>query len=249
MISIKSSREIELMKEAGKILAETHEKIKDFIKPGISTYEIDEYGRKLIASKGGSCSFYKLYDFPRYFCISLNDEVIHGIPKKDRLIKDGDLVKVDGGVCYKGYHSDAARTHIVGNVSEDIKNLVKRTEKSFYKAIEKAVPGNHIVDIGKAIDDYITPFGYGIVEEYTGHGIGADLHEDPDVPNFETTKKGAKLTEGMTLAIEPMINMGTYEIYVGDDDWTVITKDHSLSAHYENTILITKNGPEILSLL
>lgn len=248
MISIKSGREIELMREAGKILAETHEKIKDFIKPGITTLEIDEFGRKLIENKGASCSFYRLYDFPKHFCISLNDEVIHGIPSKDRYIKEGDIVKVDGGVCFKGFHSDAARTHIVGKVSKEIIDLVERTKMSFTKAMEKAIPGNHIVDIGKAIDDYITPFGYGIVEEYTGHGIGSDLHEDPDVPNYETVKKGAKLEKGMTLAIEPMINMGTYEIYVGDDNWTVLTKDHSLSAHYENTILITDNGPEILSI-
>lgn len=249
MISIKSDREIELMRDAGKILAETHEKISEYVKPGISTLEIDDYAASIIKNHGASCSFYRLYDFPRNFCISLNDEVIHGIPKKDCILKDGDIVKVDGGVCYKGYHSDAARTHIVGDVPTKVRELVDRTKEAFFEGIRAAVVGNHICDIGKAIETYISKFGYGIVEDYVGHGIGSEVHEDPDVPNFETVKRGATLKKNMTLAIEPMINLGSFEVYTADDEWTVKTIDGSMSAHYENTILITENGPEILSLL
>lgn len=249
MISIKSDREIELMRDAGKILAETHEKISEYIKPGISTLEIDEYADSIVKKKGASCSFYKLYDFPRNFCISLNDEVIHGIPKKDMILKDGDVIKVDGGVCYKGFHSDAARTHIIGKVPIEVSDLVERTRNAFFEGIKKATVGNHICDIGKAIETYIMGFGYGIVEDYVGHGIGSSVHEDPDVPNFETVKKGAMLKKNMTLAIEPMINLGSFEVYTDEDEWTVKTKDGSISAHYENTILITDNEPEILSLL
>lgn len=247
MISIKSDLEINLMREAGKILAETHEKLKEFVRPGISTLEIDEYAEKLVKKYGASCSFYKLYDFPRNFCISLNEEVIHGIPKKERILKDGDVLKIDGGVCYKGYHSDAARTHIIGNVSDEVRALVERTEQSFYEGIKNAIVGNHIYDISAGIEDYISKFGYGIVEDYTGHGIGQKVHEDPDVPNFKTLKKGPIIKKNMTLAVEPMINIGTYEVDVLSDEWTVVTKDKSISAHYENTIVITDNGPEILS--
>lgn len=247
MISIKSDSEIHLMREAGKILAETHERLKEYVKPGISTLEIDEYAEKLVKSFGASCSFYKLYDFPRNFCISLNEEVIHGIPRKDRILKDGDILKIDGGVSYKGYHSDAARTHIIGNVSDDVRALVKRTEQSFYEGIKNAVVGNHINDISVGIDDYISMFGYGIVEEYTGHGIGQKVHEDPDVPNYKTLKKGPVLKKNMTLAVEPMITLGTHEVDVLSDEWTVVTRDKSISAHYENTIVITDNGAEILS--
>lgn len=248
LISIKSDREIEIMRDAGKILAETHEKIAEYIKPGVSTLEIDKYAESIIKNHGATCSFYKLYDFPRNFCISLNDEVIHGIPKKSVIVKDGDLVKVDGGVCYKGFHSDAARTHIVGKVSPEICDFVERTKNSFFEGIKAAIPGNHIRDIGKAIETYIEKFGYGIVEDYVGHGIGSSVHEAPDVPNFETTTRGPLLRKNMTLAIEPMINMGTYEVYVAPDEWTVKTKDGLVSAHYENTIVITDNGAEILSL-
>lgn len=249
MINIKSQREIELMKEAGKILAETHEKIKDFIKPGISTLEVDDFAKSIVEKNGATCSFYHLYDFPRNFCISLNDEVIHGIPKKDRIIKDGDLVKVDGGVCYKGYQSDAARTHIVGKTTKENEDLVNHTREAFFEALKACVVDNHIKDIGIAITNYISKFGYGIVEDYVGHGIGSDVHEDPDVPNFIQDRLGPKLRPNMTLAIEPMINLGTYEVYTDKDEWTVKTKDGRNSAHYENTILITESEPIILSLI
>ena len=237
------------MREAGKILADTHNKIAEYIKPGISTLEIDEYAKKIVEKHNATCSFYHLYDFPGNFCISINDEVIHGIPSKEKILKDGDIVKVDGGVCYKGFHSDAARTHIIGNVDDSIKLLVERTKNAFFEGIKAAVAGNHIRDISTNIETYIEKFGYGIVEDYVGHGIGSSVHEDPDVPNFIAIGKGPRLQKNMTLAIEPMINMGSYEVFVDTDKWTVKTVDGSLSAHYENTILITDNDPEILSLV
>ncbi len=249
MVSIKSDREIELMRDAGKILAEVHNEISNFIKPGISTYDIDRFAEKAVKKLGGNCSFYHLYDFPGNFCISVNDEVIHGIPSRDKILKDGDIVKVDGGVEYKGYQSDAARTHIVGKVSDDIKNLVERTREAFFKALEVVVSGNHVNDIGKTIEEYIEPYGYGIVEDYVGHGIGTKVHESPEIPNYACTSRGILLKKNMTLAIEPMINLGSYEVYTDTDEWTVRTIDGLPSAHYENTVVITDNGPEILSLV
>ena len=247
MVSIKSDREI--MREAGKILAETHNEIANFIKPGVSTYEIDKFAERFVKKHEGKCSFYHLYDFPGNFCISVNDEVIHGIPSKDKILKDGDIVKIDGGVEYKGYQSDAARTHIVGNVSKEIKDLVDRTRNAFFEALKACVEGNHVIDIGAAIEDYIDQFGYGIVEDYVGHGIGTKVHEDPEIPNFRSDRKGIKLRKNMTLAIEPMVNLGSYEVYVDKDEWTVKTVDGLASSHYENTILITDNEPEILTLV
>ena len=249
MINIKSDREIELMREAGKMLAYVHSEISNFIKAGITTYEVDQFGLKLIKKMNGIPSFYHLYDFPGNFCVSINEEVIHGIPSKKRYIKDGDIVKVDGGVGYKGYHSDAARTNIVGTVDEKVRLLVERTEQSFFESLKVCLPGNHVNDIGRTIEDYIEPFGYGIVDEYTGHGIGRAVHEDPDVCNFATNERGPKLRTNMALAIEPMINLGTEKVITDSvDGWTVRTADGLASAHYENTIVITDNGPEILSL-
>lgn len=249
MVSIKSDREIELMRDAGKILATVHNEIADFIKPGITTYEIDKFAEKMVKKNNASCSFYHLYDFPGNFCISINDEVIHGIPSKTKVIKDGDIVKIDGGVSYKGYQSDAARTHIVGKVSDEVEALVERTRQAFFEAIKHAVVGNHINDISAAIEKFIDNFGYGIVEDYVGHGIGKAVHEDPEIPNFATERKGIRIKKNMTFAIEPMINLGSYEVYTAEDEWTVKTVDGSYSSHYENTIVITDNEPEILSLI
>lgn len=249
MVSIKSDREIEIMRDAGKILAEVHNSIKDYLKPGLSTYEIDEYADKIVKKHNATCSFYKLYDFPGHFCLSVNDEVIHGIPSKKKILKDGDILKVDGGVCYKGFHSDAARTHVVGNTNDEVMALIERTEQAFYEGISAAIPNNHIIDISTNISNFIDQFGYGIVDEYVGHGIGSSVHEDPDVPNYIPVNKGPKLRKNMTLAVEPMINLGTEKVIVDSDNWTVRTKDKKMSAHYENTILITDNGPEILSLI
>ncbi len=252
MISIKSDKEIELMRCAGKILAEVHERVGEFIKAGVTTAQIDDFARKLIEKNHCTPSFLGLYDFPASACISINEEVIHGIPSKKRIVKDGDLVSVDLGVCYKGYHSDAARTHIVGSTSKEKTDLVNRTKESFFKALNVCHEGNHISDIAKAITDYITPFGYGIVYDYVGHGIGTNMHEDPEISNYYTPdmKKGVRMREGMTLAIEPMINLGTADVVTDEfDGWTVTTADKKVSCHYENTILITKDEPEIFSLL
>lgn len=238
------------MREAGKMLAEVHNMVADYLKPGISTYEIDQYALKIIKKFNATPSFYHLYDFPGNFCISINDELIHGIPSKDVIIKDGDVLKIDGGVCYNGYHSDAARTYIIGNANDDIKKFVEATKQSFFEAIKGAVPNNHIVDIAKQIEKYIKPLGYGIVEDYVGHGIGSEVHEDPEIPNFVLESRGPKIRENMTLAIEPMLIMsGNIEVETLDNEWTVVSSDGSITAHYENTILVTENGPEILSLI
>ena len=246
-IIIKSQREIELMREAGRILALTHEELRKAIKPGISTYEIDRIGEEVIRSYGCIPSFLNYNGYPASVCVSVNDEVVHGIPSKKRILQDGDIVSLDCGVIYKGYHSDSARTYGVGEISEKASDLIKVTKASFFEALKVCKPGNHINDISKAVFEYITARGYSAVRDLVGHGVGANLHEAPEVPNFTRMKKGPKLKPGMTLAIEPMINIGTYEVLWLDDDWTVVTADGELSAHYENTVLITEGEPEILS--
>ena len=248
-VSIKSAREIALMRESGRILAEVHERLKGEIKPGISTYEIDRIGEKMIRSYGCTPSFLNYNGYPASICVSVNDEVVHGIPNKKRILKEGDIVSLDAGVIWKGYHSDAARTHGVGEISKEAQNLIDATRQSFYEGIKMAVSGNHLNDISKAVDSYISSFGYGIVRDLVGHGVGANLHEDPQIPNFAQRRRGTKLRAGMTLAVEPMINMGGWQVEWLEDDWTVVTKDGSLSAHYENTILITDGEPEILTIL
>ncbi len=186
--------------------------------------------------------------YPASICVSVNDEVVHGIPHKDRILLDGDIVSLDAGLIYKGYHSDAARTYAVGEISEEARLLIERTRQSFFEGIKMARPGNHLHDISNTIDSYISQFGYGIVRDLVGHGIGTSLHEDPQIPNFRQRKKGVKLMPGMTLAVEPMINLGRADVEWLEDDWTVVTEDGSISAHYENTILITEGEPEILTL-
>ena len=247
-ISIKSEREIELMKEAGRILALTHEELKKAIKPGITTYEIDKLGEEVIRSYGCIPSFLNYNGYPASICVSVNNEVVHGIPNKHHIIQEGDIVSLDAGVIYKGYHSDAARTHAVGQISPEAQKLIDVTRQSFFEGIKFAKAGNHLNDLSSAIQAYAESFGYGVVRDLVGHGIGSHLHEDPEVPNFSRNRKGIKLVPGMTLAVEPMINIGTPNVEWLDDDWTVVTKDGSLSAHYENTILITDGEPEILSL-
>ena len=249
MVTIKSHREIELMRKAGKLLAQTHEEMAKAIKPGISTWEIDKIGEDIIRSFGCIPSFLNYNGFLSSICVSVNDEVVHGIPDKKRIIKDGDIVSLDAGLIYEGYHADSARTVMVGNVSEEARLLVERTKQSFFEGIKYAKAGNHLHDISNAIGDYCEGFGYGVVRDLVGHGIGTKLHEDPQIPNFRQRRRGIKLQAGMTLAIEPMINAGTYDVYWKDDDWTVVTEDGSLSAHYENTILITDGEPEILTIL
>ena len=248
-ITIKSEREIELMRQSGRILAKVHEQLGEAIKPGISTWDIDALGEKLIRGYGCVPNFLNYNGFPGAVCVSVNNEVVHGIPSKRRILKEGDIVSLDTGLIYKGYHSDAARTHGVGKISKEAQDLIDATKQSFFEGIRMARAGNRLNDISKSIDYYISGFGYGIVRDLVGHGVGSKLHEDPQIPNFAQRRRGVKLRPGMTLAIEPMINMGTWEVEWLEDDWTVVTADGSLSAHYENTVLITEGEPEILTKL
>lgn len=248
-VTIKSEREIDLMRKSCKLLAKVHEELGQAVEPGVSTLEIDRLAEKLIRGYGCIPNFLHYNGFPASVCVSVNDEVVHGIPTKDRILQAGDIVSLDCGLIYKGYHSDAARTHGVGAISEDAKKLIEETKNSFFAGIKQAKADNHLYDISNAIDAYISQFGYGIVRDLVGHGIGTALHEDPQIPNFAQRRKGMKLQKGMTLAIEPMINMGTPDVEWLDDDWTVVSADGSLSAHYENTILITDGEPEILTIL
>ena len=247
-VSIKSAREIELMRESCRLLAEVHKALGEMVRPGISTLDIDREGEKLIRNMGCIPNFKNYNGFPASICVSVNDEVVHGIPSKHRILQEGDIVSLDAGLIYKGYHTDAARTHAVGKISPEAQKLMDVTKQSFFEGIKYAKAGNHLYDISNAIDDYVTPFGYGIVRELVGHGIGTSLHEDPQIPNFRQKRKGILLEPGMTLAVEPMINMGRADVCWLDDDWTVVTEDGSYSAHYENTILITEGEPEILTL-
>ena len=247
-VTIKSAKEIELMRESCRLLSIVHQEMEQAIKPGMTTKEIDILGDSLIRKLGCIPNFKNYNGYPASVCVSVNDEVVHGIPNKHRVLQEGDIVSLDAGLIYKGYHSDAARTHAVGQISPEAQKLIDVTKQSFFEGIKMAKAGNHLHDISNAIDAYVKPYGYGIVRDLVGHGIGTALHEDPQVPNFRQLRRGIKLQAGMTLAIEPMINMGTADVYWLDDDWTVVSDDHSLSAHYENTVLITKEGCEILSL-
>ena len=265
-ITIKSAREIELMTEAGRILEIVHDELAKALHPGMSTMDIDQLGEEVIRSYGCIPSFLDYNGYPASICVSVNDEVVHGIPDRHRILQDGDVVSLDAGVIYKGYHSDAARTYGIGEISKEAEDLIKVTRESFFEGIKFAKEGNHLYEISKAIQDYAEGFGYslfdisaaigryasekgyGVVRDLCGHGIGTALHEAPEIPNYEMNRKGVKLKSGMTLAIEPMINAGTWEVDWLDDDWTVVTRDHSLSAHYENTVLITDNEPKLLTL-
>ena len=247
-VTIKSAREIELMRESCRLLEIVHNELADIIKPGISTLDIDRYGEKRIRSLGGIPNFKNYNGYPASICVSVNDEVVHGIPNKHRILQEGDIVSLDAGLIYKGYHSDAARTYGVGQVSPEAQKLMDVTKQSFFEGIRYAKAGNHLHDISVAIQKYAESFGYGVVRELVGHGIGTSLHEDPQIPNFPQRSKGIRLQPGMTLAIEPMITMGRPEVCWLDDDWTVVTEDESLAAHYENTVLITDGEPEILTL-
>ncbi|MGN0413819.1 MAG: type I methionyl aminopeptidase [Lachnospiraceae bacterium] len=247
-VSIKSAREIALMRESCRLLEIVHDELGKAIRPGMSTMDIDRMGEKLIREMGCIPNFKDYNGYPASICVSVNDEVVHGIPSKDRILYEGDIVSLDAGLIYKGYHSDAARTYGVGSISKEAQKLIDVTRQSFFEGIKMAKAGNHLYDISNAIDDYVSSFGYGIVRDLVGHGIGTSLHEDPQIPNFRQRRRGIKLVPGMTLAIEPMINMGRADVEWLDDDWTVVTEDGSLSAHYENTVLITDGEPEILTL-
>ena len=247
-ITIKSSREIELMTEAGRILEIVHNELGKALRPGMSTKDIDRLGEEIIRSYGCIPSFLNYNGYPASICVSVNEEVVHGIPDKHRIIREGDIVSLDAGVIYKGYHSDAARTHGIGTISKEAEDLIRITRECFFEGIKYAKEGNYLFDISAAIGNYAQERGYGVVRELCGHGIGTALHEAPEIPNYKMNRKGVKLKAGMTLAIEPMINIGTWEVDWLDDDWTVVSRDRSLSAHYENTVLITKDEPILLTL-
>ena len=247
-ITIKSAREIELMTEAGRILEIVHEEMKKALKPGMTTKDIDRIGEEVIRSYGCTPSFLNYHGYPASICVSVNDEVVHGIPSEKRIIKEGDIVSLDAGLIYKGYHSDAARTYGVGEISKEARDLIDVTRESFFEGMKYAKEGNYLFEISAAIGRYANSHGYGVVRDLCGHGIGTALHESPEIPNYEVLRRGPKLRAGMTLAIEPMINMGTWQVDFMDDGWTVLTRDRKLSAHYENTVLITKDEPILLTL-
>ena len=246
MISIKSKREIELLKIAGNIVYETHKYIKPFIKPGVSLLKLDSLAEDFIRSKGATPSFKGYEGFPNATCISVNNEVVHGIPS-NRKLKDGDIVSIDIGACYKGYHGDSAWSYAVGKLSSDCTYLMEHTKKALYEGIKVVKPGDRIGDIGNAVEKYANAHNLGIVRELCGHGVGNHLHESPDVPNYGLPNTGPVLKEGMVIAIEPMLNLGSDDIVVEDNDWTITTLDGKPSAHFEHTVLVTKDGYQILT--
>lgn len=256
MVYVKSKKEIEIMKEACHLAYLTHKEIEKNLKPGITTFELDKIAEKFIKDNG-AIPAQKNYpsgvrgvpNFPATLCISINDEVIHGIPSKKVYIKDGDVVSIDLVVLKNGFHGDAARTYIVGKSNKEKERLVNVTKQAFFEGIKYAIPGNRIGDISHAIGEYIKKNGYSVVREFQGHGIGREMHEDPGVPNYGKAGKGTRLEPGMTIAVEPMVIEGNPNILELEDGWTIITEDGSLAAHYENTILITENEPEILTIL
>ena len=247
MITIKSDSEIELMREAGKILRDTLNMLKEHVKVGVTTKELDKLAHDYIISRGAKPSFLGYGGFPGSICASVNEQVVHGIPS-NRKLDSGDIIGIDCGVIYKGWQSDAARTFAVGEISEKHKKLIQVTEQSFFEAMKVIREGARLGDIGAAVQNLAESNGFSVVRDLVGHGIGKDMHEDPQVPNYGKAGKGLRLKRNMTLAIEPMINEGTYEVSALDDGWTVVTDDDGYSAHYENTVLITEDGYEILSL-
>lgn len=247
MIKIKSKHEIEQMRTAGRITAETFEVLKEHIVPGISTKELDRLAAEFIRKNGAECSFYRYNGYPGHICISVNEQVVHGIPDKRTILKDGDIVSLDIGACVNGYHGDAARTYTVGTPSPEAEKLISVTKQSFYEGIKYAVCGNRLFDISAHIQQHVEENGFSVVRALVGHGVGHELHEDPEVPNYGTAGRGPRLISGMTIAVEPMVNAGAYNVKTLADEWTVVTVDGSLSAHYENTILITDKDAEILT--
>lgn len=249
MIEIKSEREIALLKEAGRIVALCHEEMKKQVRPGISTYELNEIVEKIILEHGATPSFKGYGGFPSAVCASVNEVVVHGMPSKKQILKSGDIIALDIGACYKGYHGDSAWSYAVGSISKEDQQLLQVTHDSLFKGLEQVREGVHLGDVSAAIGNYASSFGYGVVEEFTGHGVGRKLHEDPAIFNFGVPGTGPILKEGMVLAIEPMINAGTKYVKILADGWTTVTKDKSKSAHFEHTIVVRKNGYEILTTL
>ena len=246
MITIKSEREIELLTHAGNIVYRTHQFLKPYIKPGITTKELDKLAYDFIISQDATPSFLNYNGFPGSICTSVNEEVVHGIPS-NRKLKNGDIIGIDIGACYKGYHGDSAWSYPVGSVSDEKSYLLEHTEKALYEGLKQVKPGNRIGDISHAIETYANSHHLGVVRELVGHGVGTHLHESPDVPNFGEAGKGPVLKEGMVIAIEPMLNLGTREVFILDDDWTIVTQDDKPSAHFEHTVAVTKDGYKIMT--
>jgi methionyl aminopeptidase len=255
LIPIKTDKEMKIMREANRIIAIVLTEIQERIKPGVSTQELDQWAEQRILNEGAKPAFKgyitgnRVFPFPAALCTSVNNVVVHGIPSEKQLLEEGDIISIDVGCIYNGFHGDGAYTYPVGKISEEARTLMDTCKKALQAGIEKATRGNRVGDISRAIDRIVTPRGYGIVRDLTGHGVGRKLHEEPQILNYDDGQKGKKLKVNMTLAIEPMINAGTWEVRTLDDQWTVVTRDGSLSAHYEHTIGITTNGPEILTRL
>lgn len=246
MINIKSEREIKLLEKAGEIVGKTHNYLKDYIKPGITTKELDRLAEEFILSEGATPSFKGLYGFPGSICISINEEVVHGIPGNRKLI-EGDIVTLDIGACYKGYHGDSAWTYPVGKISEKRQQLLNQTEEALFAGLSVIKEGAHVGDIGNAVENVAHKYNLGVVKELVGHGVGSSVHEEPDIPNYGKKNTGPLLKAGMVIAVEPMLNMGTAEVFMLDDDWTIVTGDDLPSAHFEHTVLVTKEGYTILT--
>ena len=249
MIFYKSKEEIDLMKKSGEVLSVLFKKLEEIVKPGISTYEIDRYSREIIEKSGARPSFlnYGKPPFPGSVCTSVNSEVVHGIPSRKRILKNGDIISIDAGAYLNGFHSDAARTFPVGDISPEAEKLIKVTRECFFIGAKELKEGKRISDVSSQIEKHATKYGYGVVRELTGHGIGRNLHESPDVPNFKTAGNGLRIREGLVVAVEPMINLGLDNVKILDDEWTIVTVDGSLSAHYENTVAVTSEGTLILT--
>ena len=249
MITLRSKREIELLREAGKIVAETHAVLREAVKPGVSTWELDQLAYQTIIKHRAIPSFLNYNGFPGSICASKNEIIVHGIPSKKDILEEGDIISIDIGAFYKGYHGDSAKTHPVGKISKEDERLIIATRQSFYDGIEPAVIGNRLSDISHHVQKSAEAEGFSVVRDFTGHGVGTKLHEDPPVPNYGVPHKGPRLLEGLVIAVEPMINIGTYRVVIDDDGWTTRTLDGKNSAHYEHTLVITEHGPELLTVL
>lgn len=249
MITLRSKREIELLREAGKIVAEPHAVLREAVKPGVSTWELDQLAYQTIIKHRAIPSFLNYNGFPGSICASKNEIIVHGIPSKKDILEEGDIISIDIGAFYKGYHGDSAKTHPVGKISKEDEHLIAATRQSFYDGIEHAVIGNRLSDISHHVQKSAEAEGFSVVRDFTGHGVGTKLHEDPPVPNYGVPHKGPRLLEGLVIAVEPMINIGTYRVVIDDDGWTTRTLDGKNSAHYEHTLVITEHGPELLTVL
>ena len=249
MIKLKNQEQIAVMRQAGRITGEALLKAGEAVRPGVTTKHLDDIIRAYIEKCGAKPSFLGYAGFPGSACISVNDQVIHGIPSKDKVLRDGDIVKIDVGAFYRGFHGDSANTFAVGEIPDEAKRLIEVTKESWRRGVDAIKPGGRVGDVGHAVESHVKKFGYSVVRRYVGHGVGHELHEDPEVPNYGTPGRGPRLCEGMVIAIEPMVNVGWPDVIELSDGWTVLTKDHSLSAHYEHTVAITENGVEILTLV